>query len=140
MRIVFGSDHAGFKLKELSKGWVDAKIIDVGTRSEKSTDYPLYAEKVAQQIKENKADFGVLICGTGIGMSIAANRFSGVRAALCRSPEDARLAREHNDANVLVLGGRITTDESAAKRIVNVFFSTEFSGGERHVRRINELK
>ncbi len=139
MRIALASDHAGFELKEAAKNWLDAEeLIDEGTHSTDSADYPDYAAKVARDIQEKTADYGVLVCGTGIGMSIAANRFKGVRAALCRSPEDARLAREHNDANVLVLGGRVTV-EGEAKKIVETFFSTEFSGGERHCRRVKEL-
>jgi ribose 5-phosphate isomerase B len=138
MRIALASDHAGFELKEAAKNWLDAELIDEGTHSTDSVDYPDYAAKVARDIQEKKADYGVLVCGTGIGMSIAANRFKGVRAALCRSIEDARLAREHNDANVLVLGGRVT-GMVEAKKIVETFFSTEFSGAERHCRRVKKF-
>ena len=139
MRIALASDHAGFELKEAAKKWLDAdELIDEGTNSIDSVDYPDYAAKVARDVQEKKADYGVLVCGSGIGMSIAANRFKGVRAALCRSIEDARLAREHNDANVLVLGGRVTR-EGDAKKIVEAFFSTEFSGAGRHSRRVKKM-
>jgi len=138
--IAIAADHAGFDLKsalveELRKSGL--KVIDLGTNSADSVDYPDFADAVAKAIKSGQAPRGVLVCGTGIGISIAANRHKGVRAALCRDSTDARLAREHNDANVLVLGGR-TTGIEAARDCLKLFLSTPFSGG-RHVRRVEKM-
>jgi ribose 5-phosphate isomerase B len=138
--IAIAADHAGFDLKavlvdELRKA--GHTVIDLGTNSTDSVDYPDFAEAVAKAIKAKQAERGVLVCGTGIGISIAANRHKGVRAALCRDSTDARLAREHNDANVLVLGGR-TTGVEAARDCLKSFLSTAFSGG-RHVRRVEKM-
>lgn len=141
MRIAIGSDHAGFKLKESLKGFLvskDYKVLDEGTYSEESVDYPDFARKVAQDIKSKKADLGILICGTGIGMSIAANRIKGIRAALCLFPEMAKLARTHNNANVLVLPGRLISNE-LAQWITEIFLSEKFEGG-RHERRVKKLE
>lgn len=141
MRIAMGCDHAGFRLKEAIKAYLAAKgikIIDEGTYSEDAVDYPDLAKKVVQDIKENRADFGILICGTGIGMSISANRAKGIRAALCLFPEMAKLARAHNDANVLVLPGRFLGVE-LAQWIVDAFLSSSFEGG-RHVQRIEKIE
>jgi ribose 5-phosphate isomerase B len=121
--------------------WLRAKgfeVKDLGCFNEESCDYPDYAAKVAKAVAKEKNSFGFLVCGTGIGMNIAANKIKGVRAALCASEEMAKAAREHNDANVLVLGAR-TTSEEKAKRITEIFFSTKFSGGERHARRVKKL-
>jgi ribose 5-phosphate isomerase B len=138
--IAIAADHAGFDLKsalvdELRKAGLE--IIDLGTHSTDSVDYPDFADAVAKAMAAGKAPRGVLVCGTGIGISIAANRHKGVRAALCRDSTDARLAREHNDANVLVLGGR-TTGIEAARDCLKSFLSTPFSGG-RHVRRVEKM-
>ncbi len=141
MKIALGSDHAGFKLKEALKGFLiskDFKVLDEGTYSEDSVDYPDFAKKVANDIKSKNADFGILICGTGIGMSIAANRIKGIRAALCWFPEMARLARLHNDANVLVLPGRLISSE-LAQWITEVFLSERFEGG-RHEKRVKKIE
>lgn len=138
--IAIAADHAGFDLKsllveELRKG--GANVIDLGTHSADSVDYPDFADAVAKAIRAGQAGRGVLVCGTGIGISIAANRHKGIRAALCRDSTDARLAREHNDANVLVLGGR-TTGVEAARDCLRSFLSTPFGGG-RHQRRVEKM-
>ena len=139
--IAIGSDHAGFHYKENLKKLLSSlneDYTDYGTNSEESTDYPDYAARVSKAIIEGKAERGILICGTGIGMSIAANKFPGIRAAVCESVASARLSREHNDANILCLGERITPWEKAAE-IVQVFLTTAFDGGERHCRRVDKL-
>ena len=138
--IAIAADHAGFDLKsalveEMRKAGVT--VLDLGTNSTDSVDYPDFADAVAKAIAGGKAPRGVLVCGTGIGISIAANRHKGVRAALCRDSTDARLAREHNDANVLVLGGR-TTGIEAARDCLKSFLSTPFAGG-RHARRVEKM-
>lgn len=144
MKIALGSDHAGFKLKEALKGFLisrNLKVLDEGTYSEDAVDYPDFAKKVADDIKNKNADFGILICGTGIGMSIAANRIKGIRAALCLFPEMARFARSHNDANVLVLPGRLISSE-LAQWITEVFLNEKFEGGrhEKRVKKIEEME
>lgn len=130
MEIFIASDHAGFELKEYLKNHFD--LLDLGTNDGMSCDYPVFAKKLCNQIKEN--DRGILICGTGIGMSIVANRFKNIRAALCFNEEMAVLSRQHNDANVLVLGARIISAETA-RNCVEKFLSTNFEGG-RHQRRL----
>ncbi len=141
MKVAIGSDHAGFELKEALKKFMleeGIEFIDVGTHSEERVDYPDFAKKVCEKLKEGKADYGVLICGTGLGMSIAANKCRGIRAALCLFPEMARLARSHNNANVLVLAGRLMGKE-IAKWTLRTFLQTDFEGG-RHERRIQKLE
>ncbi|MFN3921908.1 MAG: ribose 5-phosphate isomerase B [Caldimicrobium sp.] len=141
MKIVIGSDHAGFFLKEKIKDFLDQEgyeVIDVGTYSTVSVDYPEYGYKAIEKILSGEAERGILICGTGIGMSIVANRFSKIRAALCHEPFSAQMARKHNDANVLVLGGRLIGDGMAIE-IVKTFLNTEFEKG-RHERRINLIE
>jgi ribose 5-phosphate isomerase B len=138
--IAIAADHAGFDLKsalieELGKSGF--KVLDLGTNSTDSVDYPDFADKMARAVTAGQAARGVLVCGTGIGISIAANRHKGIRAALCRDSTDARLAREHNDANVLVLGGR-TTGVEAARDTLKSFLSTAFGGG-RHQRRVEKM-
>ena len=138
--IAIAADHAGFDLKsalveEMRKAGVT--VLDLGTNSTDSVDYPDFADAVAKAIAGGKAPRGVLVCGTGIGISIAANRHKGVRAALSRDSTDARLAREQNDANVLVLGGR-TTGIEAARDCLKSFLSTPFAGG-RHARRVEKM-
>lgn len=136
-KMVIGSDHAGFEMKEYIKGELDKLGIeyeDLGTKTNESTHYPLYAGKVAKAVASGKVKRGIAICGTGIGASMAANRFRGVRAGLCITPEMAELTRQHNDANVLVLGGRITSKEDATK-ILEAFLKTDFEGG-RHQHRV----
>ena len=139
-KVAIGSDHAGFKLKEtLKKHLLNMSYIvaDLGCDSEKSVDYPDYGCMVAKKVANGKADFGVVICGSGIGISIAANRNNKVRAALCYNAEIAKLARQHNDANILALGARFISEEDA-KKSLDVFLSTEFEGG-RHADRVNKL-
>lgn len=138
--LILACDHAGFQMKtaliDFFKNRFD--IIDCGTNSSDSVDYPFYAKKGIEALKEHPHGFGIFICGTGIGMSIAANRFSSIRAALCRTPDDAIMARQHNNANVLCLGGRITPLETA-KIISDTFLKTPFSNEERHLKRIQQL-
>ena len=141
MKVAIGADHGGFELKEYLKKICQDKGIetaDLGTYSTESCDYPLIADKVAAEIIRGGADFGVLICGTGIGISIAANRHKGNRAALLYSDAVAALAREHNDANIAVFGAR-TQDKADVARYLDIFLNTPFSNGERHCRRIAEL-
>lgn len=138
--IALGADHAGYELKNLLKESllsIGYDVIDFGTNSGDSVDYPDFGRAVAEALADGRAGRGLLVCGTGIGISIAANRFPAVRAALCRSALDAQSAREHNDANVLALGARITGVE-AAKDCLQEFLSTEFDGG-RHVARVDKL-
>lgn len=140
MKIAIGSDHAGFKLKsEVAEALKDSgyDVIDCGTFGEESVDYPDFAEKVAEQVLNNKIK-GVLICGTGIGISIAANKVPGIRAALCQNSYVARLAREHNDANIVAIGARIT-GSGLAIDIVKTFLENDFAEG-RHCRRVAKIK
>ena len=141
MKIAIASDHAGYKLKEYLRKILEKEgyeVADLGTYSSESVDYPDYATKLAKLVSKNLVEKGILICGTGIGMSIAANKFPGVRAAVCWSEETAALSRRHNDANILCLGGRVLKPEKAAK-ILKIWLSTEFEGG-RHFRRIQKIK
>lgn len=142
MKIAIGSDHAGFRYKENAKQYFAATkehiCIDVGTDSEASVDYPDYAVFAVNAILSRKADMGILICGTGIGMSIAANRFKGIRAAVCESTSAARLARQHNNANILCIGERLTSWEKTLD-IIKTFLETSFDGSERHCRRVDKL-
>ncbi len=141
MKIAIASDHAGFRLKEGLKAFLERKnidYIDFGTDSTAPVDYPDFAKKVVDCLRNRCADFGVLICGTGLGMSITANKFKGMRAALCFFPEMARLARKHNNANILVLPGRFMGIELAEWTLL-AFLETSFEGG-RHERRIKKLE
>jgi ribose 5-phosphate isomerase B len=141
MKIAIGSDHGGFELKEkVVKFLIENKyeILDLGCNSSESVDYPKYGRLVGEAVVEKKADKGIVICGTGIGISIAANKVKGVRAALCTNTTMARLTREHNDANVLAMGGRIVGDVLALE-MVEIFLTTEFEGG-RHQKRIDLLE
>lgn len=138
--VAVGADHAGFELKaelaaELRRVGFDVR--DCGTDGPDSVDYPDFAEKVVDAMKGGEAQWGVLVCGSGIGMSIAANRHPGIRAALCHDEQTARLARQHNDANVLVLGARLT-DAERARACLRAFFETPFEAG-RHSRRVAKL-
>src|SRR4029453_3174010 len=140
MRIAIGADHAGFELKELIKHTLDelrTPYRDFGTDSDESVDYPDYAAKVGRAVAAGEFDRGILICGTGIGMALAANKLGGVRAAPVMDLETAPLAREHNNANILALGARVTPPERALD-IIRVFLRTEFEGG-RHERRLNKI-
>lgn len=135
--IALGSDHGGFTLKEhikkhlISKGY---EVKDYGTYSEESVDYPLFAKAVCEAVTGGECERGILCCGTGIGISIAANKFKGIRCALCHEPFSAKLTKEHNDANVIALGGRITGTELAGA-IVDAWLGAEFMGAQ-HVKRI----
>lgn len=140
-RVALAGDHASVALKDALKQAVEAlghTALDLGTNSDASVDYPDYGDRLAQAVLGGEAEFGVAICGTGIGISIAVNRHKGVRAALCHDVTSARLAREHNDANVLALGARVLGPE-VAKDCLVAFLSTNFEGGERHTRRVNKL-
>ncbi|MFH1071162.1 MAG: ribose 5-phosphate isomerase B [Candidatus Glassbacteria bacterium] len=139
-KIPVGSDHAGYELKQKVVEYLRElgyEVEDFGTDSTISVDYPDFAREVAGRVSRGERRRGILVCGTGIGMSIAANKFPGVRAALAVSEELARLSRAHNDANVLTLGGR-TTDLDLARRIVKTWLDTEFEGG-RHIRRVEKI-
>jgi ribose 5-phosphate isomerase B len=141
MKIAIGSDHAGFALKETIAARLKDSghdVEDFGTHSTASVDYPDIGAAVARAVSEKKADRGILVCSTGIGMSIVANKVGGVRAALCDSEETARLSRSHNDANVLALSGTFTPPEKA-EGIVDAFLSTEFKAGDRHERRVDKI-
>lgn len=139
--LVFGSDHGGYDLKRELLSHLHAKKIahrDLGCFGTESVDYPDYADKVAKGILSREYQRGILLCGTGIGISMRANRYSGIRAAVCRAEYDARMSREHNDANILVLGGRTTTP-ALAESIFDTWYKTSFSGEEKHRRRIGML-
>ena len=139
-KILIPADHGGFDVKEEIKAFTfpnDLTWIDLGTHSADSVDYPAYGFKMAEAIKEGLADTGIIICGTGIGISIAANRFPHIRAALCTNPDMARLAREHNNANILALGARVTPRDTIIE-CVDIFLRTKFEGG-RHAGRVDQL-
>ncbi len=139
--LYLGSDHAGFKLKEALKGQIDGKrysVHDLSPRFEEGDDYPLPARKVSQAVLADDGAMGLLVCGTGHGMEIAANRFKGIRAVVLRDAKDAKLSREHNHANIMVLGGWITKP-ALAKKIVQMFLKTKPSNHPRHLRRIKQL-
>tara|TARA_Y100000996_G_scaffold410490_1_gene392963 strand:- start:831 stop:1262 length:432 start_codon:yes stop_codon:yes gene_type:complete len=141
MKISIASDHAAYNEKqEIIKYLLDKRldVVDLGTNSEESVDYPIFGQRVAESIIDKKVDRGIVICGTGIGISIAANRYKNIRATLCNTPEHAEMARKHNDSNVLALGGR-TTNLEDLKSIVDVWLSTDFEGG-RHQKRINLIE
>ena len=140
MLLAIASDHGGYKLKEAIRKHLaerGEKVVDLGTHSEDSVDYPIYGKACAEAVASGKAERGIVVCGTGIGISIAANKVKGIRCGLCTSVEMAELTRKHNNANILALGGR-TTDEELALQIVDTFLDTEFEGG-RHKRRTDML-
>lgn len=140
MKIVIGSDHAGFEDKETIKRQLDKLGVDyedVGTDSTESVDYPIYAKKVAEKVANGEAEQGILVCGSGNGMQIAANKVHGVRAALAWNAETARLARQHNDANVLSVPARMISPEEVSK-VIEGWLSANFEGG-RHARRVEEI-
>ncbi len=140
MKIAIASDHGGFNLKGVLIDYLSKKghdVVNLGTDSPESCDYIDYAEKCAAAVTGGTVDFGIVVCGTGIGISIAANKVKGVRCALCYSPETAALSKQHNNANMIALGGRTTSDEAAVK-IVDAYMSAEFEGG-RHQRRIDKI-
>ena len=135
-----GADHAGFPLKEDLKAWLITRgydVVDFGTQSADAVDYPDYAVAVGSAVTAGKADCGVLVCGTGIGMAIAANKLPGIRAAACSDAYTARMSREHNDANILALGARIT-GRDAAIEILETWLAATFAGG-RHARRVDKI-
>ena len=138
--VALGADHAGWELKEALKAWLidqGHQVLDFGTHAPDSVDYPDYAALVGESAADHKVECGLLVCGTGIGMAMAANKVPGVRAALCGDLYTARLSREHNDANVLVLGGRLLGADMAAD-ILQAWLETDFAGG-RHARRVEKI-
>jgi ribose 5-phosphate isomerase B len=140
VKIAVGSDHAGFDLKQRLARNLERQghqVLDLGTHGTESVDYPDFAGAVAGAVRDGRAERGLLVCGTGIGMSIRANRDAGVRAAKCNDPFEARMARAHNDANVLCLGARVV-DASVAEELVTLFLATPFEGG-RHSLRVAKL-
>ncbi len=140
MKIAIGADHAGFRLKEHLRTRLAEEghqVVDKGTTTEESTDYPDYAKEVAESVSRGEADRGILVCSTGVGMSIAANKVHGVRAALGFNEEEVRLTRQHNNANVLTLGQKFTPDD-IADQLVQTFLTTDFDGG-RHERRVGKI-
>ncbi|MBO5197228.1 MAG: ribose 5-phosphate isomerase B [Lachnospiraceae bacterium] len=140
--IALGCDHGGYELKQEVIKYLEEKKLaykDFGTYSKESCDYPLYAKAVAKAVSEGECEQGILICGTGIGISIAANKVKGIRAALCHDCFSAEATRQHNNANILCMGGRIVGPGLAIK-IVDTFLNTPFSNDERHIRRINLIE
>jgi len=141
MRIAIGNDHAGPEYKKELTKFLENKghtVINCGTDTTDSVDYAIYGKRVADKIVNKEADLGILICGTGVGISLAANKVKGIRAAVCSEKETAKLTREHNDANIIAFGARIISIDTA-KEIVDVFINTPFSNGERHNRRIQMI-
>lgn len=140
MKIAIGSDHAGYPLKEHVKRYLEEKgheVEDLGTHGTESVDYPDYGRAVGEHVAAKKADYGVVVCGSGIGISIAANKVPGIRCALVSEPLSAELSRRHNDANVISMGARLIGNDMA-ERLVDVFLGTEFEGG-RHCGRVEKL-
>jgi len=139
-KIFISSDHAGFKLKETIKDYLKNKKIkfeDLGPKDDSSVDYPDYAHKVARKVKSNKSNVGILVCGSGTGMNIAANKHKNIRAAQCFNLKSTKLSRLHNDANIITLGSRLVTKKNALK-FTSVFLNTKFEGG-RHSRRVKKI-
>ena len=141
MRIAIGADHAGFELKEHLKADLKEKgyeVEDMGTHDTASTDYPDYAAKVAHAVVQGEADRGILVCMTGMGMTMAANKVKGIRAALATNPEEVALTRRHNNANILAFSQRYTKPEEADE-MTDIFLKTDFESGGRHERRVNKV-
>ncbi|MDP4008351.1 MAG: ribose 5-phosphate isomerase B [Candidatus Peregrinibacteria bacterium] len=142
MHIYLGADHAGYEMKEALQAWLkettDHSVIDLGTFSTDPVDYPVIGREVAEKVFENEGSRGILVCGSGEGMCMAANKMRNVRAALADTPERAKASREHNDANIVCLGSRFT-DLETAKKIVETFLTTEFSTEERHQKRVDMI-
>tara|TARA_B100000953_G_C17893220_1_gene381958 strand:+ start:63 stop:488 length:426 start_codon:yes stop_codon:yes gene_type:complete len=139
-KISLSSDHAGFNLKESIKKFLikkKIKVIDLGPKNKDSVDYPDYAKKVARNIIAKKSDMGILVCGSGTGMAMSANKFKKIRAAVCYNKASTRLSRQHNNANIMALGARLTK-KSDVMKLVNIFLNTKFEGG-RHFRRVNKV-
>ncbi|MGN0165374.1 MAG: ribose 5-phosphate isomerase B [Lachnospiraceae bacterium] len=140
--IALGCDHGGYELMQTVKKHLEEKGLeykDFGTYSTDSCDYPVFAKKAAEAVLDGSCDRGIVICSTGIGISIAANRYPGIRCGLCHDTMTARLTREHNNANMLAMGAKCVSPELAVE-IVDTFLETQFSGGERHVRRVNLIE
>ena len=139
-KICIASDHAGFNLKESIKNFLINKnisIIDLGPMNDNSVDYPDYAKKLSNRIKLKKSNIGILVCGSGTGMAMSANKIKGIRAAVCYNVRSTRLSRQHNDANIISIGSRLTK-KSTAFKLVSVFLKTKFEGG-RHQRRVKKI-
>ena len=139
-KICIGSDHAGFKLKEAIKDFLinrNISIIDLGPMNDNSVDYTDYAKKLSHRVKSKKSDIGILVCGSGTGMAMSANKIKGIRAAVCYNLKSTRLSRQHNDANIISIGSRLTKKNTAFK-LVSVFLKTKFEGG-RHQRRVKKI-
>lgn len=140
MKIAIAADHGGFELKDSMVEYIKSlgnEVVDLGTNSADSVDYPDYAKKVCEEIQQGNSDLGILICGTGIGMSLAANKFEGIRAACVSDVYSAKMSRNHNNANVLCIGARVIGDE-VAKLIIKTFLENEFEAG-RHQRRVGKI-
>ena len=139
-RVLLASDHAGFKLKDKIKRFLIKKgntVLDLGTKNTNSVDYPDYAHLLSKKMKNNKSQFGILICGSGIGMGMAANKHKNIRAALCYNTKSTKLSRQHNNANVMTIGARLIKEKTALM-CVSTFLKTEFVGG-RHIKRIKKI-
>ena len=139
-KICIASDHAGFRLKENIKDFLinkEISIIDLGTINEDSVDYPDYAKKVSNRVKSQKSDAGILVCGSGTGMAISANKMKKIRAAVCYNLRSTRLSRQHNNANIIAIGSRLTK-KSTALKLVSIFLKTKFEGG-RHLKRVKKI-
>ena len=139
-KISLSSDHAGFNLKEsIKKSLIKRKIkvIDLGPKNNSSVDYPDYAKKVARNVSSKKSDMGILVCGSGTGMAMSANKFKKIRAVVCYNKASTRLSRQHNNANIISLGSRLTNKKTAFK-LVSIFLKTKFEGG-RHLRRVKKI-
>ena len=139
-KICISSDHAGFKLKENIKDFLIKKnlsIIDLGPANENSVDYPDYAKKVSNRVRSKKSEIGILVCGSGTGMAISANKTKNIRAAVCYNLKSTRLCRQHNNANIIALGSRLIKKDNALK-LISVFLQTRFEGG-RHLRRVKKI-
>ena len=140
MKIAIGNDHVAVELKNHITKYVEAKgyeVVNFGTDSSESCDYPVYGEKVARAVASGECDLGILICGTGIGISLAANKVKGIRAAVCSEPYSARLTRQHNNANIIAFGARVV-GQAIAEMIVDEFLNAEYEGG-RHQRRVDMI-
>ena len=139
-KVCIASDHAGYKLKETIKNFLvfkNVSIIDLGPNSNSSVDYPDFAKKVSNRVKSKRSDVGILVCGSGTGMAITANKTKKIRAAVCYNLTSTRLSRQHNNANIIALGSRLTK-KSTALKLISVFLSTKFEGG-RHLRRVKKI-
>jgi ribose 5-phosphate isomerase B len=139
-KICISSDHAGYNLKEYIKSYLVKKeifLIDLGPFEIKSVDYPDYAKKIARRVAAKRSDVGILVCGSGTGMAISANKIKGIRAAVCYNAKSTRLSRQHNNANIIALGSRLTKKNEVMK-LIKIFFNTKFQGG-RHLKRVKKI-